>query len=85
MTDRDERLPVNPTLAPHTPPTTPDPHAGPGPMPDTLPDAPPVPAPSTDGLNAQEVTTLVGGGDASRAETNESLANAEGLGDLDDR
>jgi len=54
-------------------------------MPDTLPDAPPVPAPSTDSLNAQEVTTLVGGGDASRAETNESLANAEGLGDPEDR
>ncbi|GGN45074.1 hypothetical protein [Deinococcus daejeonensis] len=81
MTDRDERLPLNPTLAPHTPPITPDTHAGPGP----LPDAPPVPTPSTDGLNAQEVSTLVGGGDASRAETNESLANAEGLGDPEDR
>ncbi|AKH16795.1 hypothetical protein [Deinococcus soli (ex Cha et al. 2016)] len=77
----DDTLPVNPTLAPHTPPTTPDAHAGQGPMPDALPDAPPVPAPSTDGLNAQEVATLIGGGDASRAEANEALASAEGLDD----
>ncbi|GGK97575.1 hypothetical protein [Deinococcus radiotolerans] len=79
MTERDDALPVNPTLAPHTPPGTTDAHAEQGPMPDDLPAAPPVPAPSTDGLSAQEVTALIGGGDASRAETNESLANAEGL------
>lgn len=77
----DDRLPLNPTLAPHTPPTTPDTHAGQGPIPDTLPDAPPVPTPSTDGLNAQEVATLIGGGDASRAEANEALASAENLDD----
>ena len=75
----DDTLPLNPTLAPNTPPTAPDTHAGPGPMPDTLPDAPPVPTPSTDGLNAQEVATLIGGGDASRAEANEALASAEHL------
>ncbi|GGR94374.1 hypothetical protein [Deinococcus sedimenti] len=77
----DDTLPVNPTLAPHTPPSTPDTPAEQGPMPDHLPDAPPVPVPSTDGLSAQEVTTLIGGGDASRAEANEALASAEGLGD----
>ncbi|MXV18884.1 hypothetical protein [Deinococcus xianganensis] len=77
----DDTLPLNSTLAPHTPPTAPDTHAGPGPMPDTLPDAPPVPTPSTDGLNAQEVATLIGGGDASRAEANEALASAEHLDD----
>lgn len=75
----DDTLPLNPTLAPHTPPTLPDTHAGPGPMP--VPDAPPVLTPSTDGLNAQEVATLIGGGDASRAEANEALASAEHLDD----
>ena len=81
MTERDDAPPVNPTLASHTPPTEPDRPAEQGPMPDNLPAAPAVPTPSTDGLSAQEVTTLIGGGDASRAEANESLANAEGLED----
>lgn len=48
-------------------------------MPEVLPGAPPVPLPSQDGLSAQEVTALIGGGDASAVEANMALEQAEGL------
>ncbi|WP_295814446.1 hypothetical protein [uncultured Deinococcus sp.] len=78
-TDNRDPLPVNPTLMPHTEPVRDDQPAEQGHLPDVLPDAPGVPVPTTDGLSAQEVTDLVGGGDASMVEANRALEQAEGL------
>lgn len=79
MTPDDDHVPVNPILSPHLAPAPDHQPAEQGPVPDALPAAPPVPAPSLDGLSAQEVTTLIGGGDASAAEANMALEQAEGL------
>ncbi|PNY80267.1 hypothetical protein [Deinococcus koreensis] len=72
-------LPVNPALSVREEPTAVHQPAEQGPMPEVLPDAPPVPTPALDGLSAQEVTALIGGGDASAAEANMALEQAEGL------
>ncbi|UBV43052.1 hypothetical protein LAJ19_02170 [Deinococcus taeanensis] len=68
MTRDDETPSVNPT----------DP-TGQGAVPEQLPNVPLVPATSPDHLSGQEVTDLIGGGDASRAEANEALDPAEGI------
>lgn len=78
-TDDRDALPVNLTLLPHTDPVPDDQPAEQGEMPDVLPDAPGVPVPTTDGLSSQEVTDLVGGGDASIVEANRALEQAEGI------
>lgn len=81
MTHDDDRdvLPVNPTLLPHRTPAPEHRSAEQGPMPDRLPAAPEVLPPSQDGLSAQEVTALIGGGDASMVEANEALEQAEDI------
>ncbi|GHF56675.1 hypothetical protein HNQ07_003687 [Deinococcus metalli] len=76
--DRDP-LPVNPTLMPHHAPAPEHGSADQGPIPDHLPDAPAMLPTSTEGLSSQEVTDLVGGGDASIVEANEALEQAEGV------
>lgn len=79
MTPDDDHVPVNPTLSPRRAPALEHQPAEQGRMPDVLPEAPPVPLPSQDGLSAQEVTALIGGGDASALEANQALEQAQGL------
>ncbi|WP_309571288.1 hypothetical protein [Deinococcus sp.] len=77
--DNHEPLPVNSTLLPHQSPVPEHQPAAQGPMPNDLPAAPHVQRPSGQHLSAQEVTDLVGGGDASIVEANEALEQAEGI------
>ena len=70
--DDHEALPVNPALSVRREPAAEHQPAAQGPMPEVLPEAPPVPLPSQDGLSAQEVTALIGGGDASAVEANQA-------------
>ena len=82
MTRNDDRdaLPVNPVLsvrteqgAEHTPA-----EQGDAPADFAQRPIPPMPTPSTEGLSAGEVSTMLGG-DASMTEANEALGTAEGI------
>ncbi len=75
-----DALPINPTLTPHLQPPAEHEPAVPESAPEQIEGRtlPGVPAPAGDGMNAGEVTGLLGG-DASMTEANIALERAEGL------
>lgn len=84
MTQNDDRdaLPVNPALsvrgADRAAPEHQPAEQGDAPADFAHRPIPPMPTPSTEGLSAGEVSTMLGG-DASMTEANEALGTAEGL------
>ncbi|THF71190.1 hypothetical protein E7T06_03700 [Deinococcus sp. Arct2-2] len=78
--DRNDALPVNPVLSVRGPDQTEHISAEQGDAPADVAQRPipPMLTPSTEGLSAGEVSTMLGG-DASMTEANEALGTAEGL------